>query len=116
MGPAGMPPPLKEAVDRVSPPKGLRDVPRFLHELLSGFFMRLGYTFRMVWKTGPWILLVMIVVSLLEGLLPVAGSLLSKEILNELQHIITQRVASEALGVPLIVTFWGLKGQSRECL
>ena len=83
MGPMGMPPPMREPKNSVPPPKGLRDVPRFVGALLGGFFSRLGYTVSMVWKTGPWILIVMILTCLFDGIMPIIGALLSKEILNE---------------------------------
>ena len=34
--------------ERVSPPKNIRDVPRFLRELFGGFFYRLFYIFGLV--------------------------------------------------------------------
>ena len=74
---------------KVPPPKGIKDVPRYLRELLGGFFGRLFYIFKMVWETGHWILIAMILISLFTGIMPVVGSLLSKEILNELQLVIS---------------------------
>ena len=46
---------------KVSPPKNLADLPRYLRELLGGFFSRLGYIVKLVWKTGPWILFAMLI-------------------------------------------------------
>lgn len=71
-------------------PKGIKDVPRYLKELVTGFFFRFGYIVKTVWKTGPWILITMVAVSVLSGILPVVGSLISKEILNEMQEVIVQ--------------------------
>ena len=93
--------------NKPKPPRGLRDVPRYLWELISGFFGRLGYIFGMVWQTGHWLLITLLLVSILIGVMPVISSLISKEILNELQNVITARAASEAGGVPFVVTFWG---------
>ena len=56
---------MNDPYNRVAPPKGIKDVPRFLSELLKGFFFRLFYTFRMVWDTGHWILFAMIAVAVL---------------------------------------------------
>ena len=87
-----MPPPMrKNDVPRVPPPKNIKDVPRFLGELLGGFFSRLGYIFKLVWQTGPWILFVKSFIALFQGVMPIVGSLLSKEILNELQKIIAEQ-------------------------
>ncbi|MBQ7321050.1 MAG: ABC transporter ATP-binding protein [Clostridia bacterium] len=79
----------------VEKPKSIGDVPRFLKELLGGFFSRLFYIFKLVWKTGPWILFVMSFIALFEGLSPVIGSLISKSILNELQDAYTAYTGTE---------------------
>ena len=102
-------PPMKEKdpYERVERPKGISDVPRYLKALLGGFFSRLFYTFGMVWKTGPWILIFMILFSVLTGILPLIGSLISREILNELQEVITERALLEAVGIDYKAAFFG---------
>ncbi|MBQ8140409.1 MAG: ABC transporter ATP-binding protein [Clostridia bacterium] len=111
MGPGfvGGPPPLdkKNIESRVAPPSSLSDLPRFFKELIGGFFSRLFYIFKMVWKTGKWILISLVIISAFEGILPIIGSLLSKEILNELQNVISGRVASEVSGAAFTAVFWG---------
>lgn len=72
--------------ERAKPPKGIGDVPRYLRELLGGFFTRMIYIFKLVWKTGPWILFAMLFLALLNGILPVIGSIISKSVLNALQE------------------------------
>jgi ABC-type multidrug transport system fused ATPase/permease subunit len=84
--------------ETLPPPKSLRDVPGYLRELFSGFFSRFHYIFSLVWKTGPWILLFMIFLSLFNGVMPVVGSLISKEILNELQNMVTGRALGNVIG------------------
>ena len=103
----GGPPPMKKEEPRVAPPTSLRDVPRYVKELIGGFFSRLTYIFTMVWKTGKWILISLVLISLLEGILPIVTSLLSKDILNELQNVISDRVLAEASGTSAAVTLWG---------
>ena len=46
----------------VEKPTGLRDVPRYLKELLGGFFERLFYIFKLVWETDPRILFILMLV------------------------------------------------------
>ena len=82
--------------ERVQPPKNLRDVWRFSRELFGGFFVRFGYTMKLVWQTGPWILFVLSLFALLNGIAPVIGSLISKEILNELHVILATSGVSSA--------------------
>ena len=77
-------PPVYE-YDKVSPPRSVGDVPRFLKELLGGFFKRFFYIVGIIWQTGHWILFLMTFLALFNGLTPVIGALLSKEIINELQ-------------------------------
>ena len=110
MGPGGFgPPPMGRVNDqnRAKPPKGLRDVPRYLKEVVVSFFSRLFYIVRLVWATGRWILFLMVLTAVLTGILPIIGSLLSREILNELQGIISLRVATEVSGASFAAVFWG---------
>ena len=71
--PPGPPPGVNFRYEKVPPPKSIADVPRYLKELCGGFFSRLAYIFRLVWKTGPWILFAMLAISLLQGITPVIG-------------------------------------------
>ena len=73
---------------KVAPPKNLKDLPRYLKETIGGFCSRLFYIFRMVWKTGPWILITMLLVSVFTGIFPPIISVISKDILNELDVFI----------------------------
>ena len=83
--------------NRVEPPKSIRDLPRYLGELLGGFFYRLFYIFGLVWKTGPWILFMMSFIAIFEGVMPVVGSLISKNILNQLQEDYRAATGSESV-------------------
>ncbi len=93
--------------NRPKTPKHLRELPRYLGEMIGGFFFRLFYICGMVWKTGPWILIVMVLTAVLTGILPMVGSLLSKEILNELQVIIAARASAQVSGAAYTAVFWG---------
>ena len=98
---------MNDHYNRVKPPKGISDIPRFLKDVVTGFFSRLFYTFKMVWDTGHWILFMMVAISVLTGIMPIVGSLISKEILNELQVIISSRTVAEATGEAYTAVFWG---------
>lgn len=71
---------------RIAPPKSPLDLPRYLGELLGGFFSRMGYIFTLVWKTGPWILISLLLISVFQGIMPYVGSRISQMILNEMQE------------------------------
>ena len=110
MGPGmgGFPPPMNEPYkDKPKPPSGVRDLPRYIKQIIFGFFSRLIYIFGMVWKTGPWILIVMMFTAIFSGVMPIVGSILSKEILNELQNIISGKIAAEVSGASFVAVFWG---------
>ncbi len=97
----GFGPPMRYDYQKIPPPKRLRDVPGYLAKLLGGFFKRLFYIFKLVWQTGPWILFFMFFIAVFHGVMPVAGSFISKEILNEMQSVaLLQNGGGE-------VAFWG---------
>jgi ATP-binding cassette subfamily B protein len=81
---------------KVPKPKGLRDLPRYLGEVLGGFFVRFAYIVKLVWQSGPWILFLLSFVALFKGVTPVIGSLISKEILNELQLVVRRGALPES--------------------
>lgn len=72
----------------VKPPRSFKDLPRYLGELVCGFFKRYTYIFRLVWESGPWIMFVLLFIALCNGFVPVISAFISKEILNEFQNII----------------------------
>lgn len=83
-----MPPPFRGSTfeyKRTEPPKGLSDVPRYLRELLGGFFSRLIYIVKLVWETGPSIMIAMSLIAVFEGVSPIISSYISRYLLNALQ-------------------------------
>lgn len=93
-GPGGPHQPYEH--QKVPPPTGVADVPRYLKELLGGFFTRFGYIVKLVWRTGHWILFLLSFIALFKGVTPVIGALISQGILNELQKIIQQGAMPES--------------------
>lgn len=92
------PPPMGRHYEhqKVTKPKNLADVPRYLKEVLGGFFHRFFYVVKLVWKTGKWILFLLSFVALFKGVTPVVGSLLSRNILNALQEVLKRVPLSSA--------------------
>ena len=74
------------------PPENIREVPDFLRRLLAGFFKRLFYIYSLVWQTRPWILFLMLFMSVFNGVMPIIGALISKELLNLLVEAVTGNV------------------------
>ncbi len=90
------PPPLKNKPQSLyEKPKRLRDVPRYLKQVIGGFFSRLFYIISLVWETKPSLLILMTFLSIAVGVLPLAGALINKELLNAVSAVITVN------GVPL---------------
>lgn len=88
--------------EKVATPKGIKDLPRYLKELLGGFFYRLFYIFKLVWSSGPWTLITLMLIAIFNGFMPVVSSLITTEILNELQTIIENTALGKAAE-----SFWG---------
>ncbi|MBP3667936.1 MAG: ABC transporter ATP-binding protein [Clostridia bacterium] len=82
----GPPPGARFQYAKVTPPKNIADVPRYLGELLGGFFVRMGYIFKLVWKTGPWILFAMLFFAIFQGVMPVISARISQSVLNTMQE------------------------------
>ena len=81
---------------RVRPPKSITDVPRYLSELLGGFFKRFFYIARLVWESGKWIMILLSFMAVFKGVTPVIGSLISKTVLNELQNVVKSGALPES--------------------
>ena len=73
-------PPQAYAHKRVPPPRGVGDLPRYLRELLGGFFSRFAYIVKLVWRTGHWILFLLSFMALFRGVSPVIGALISQAV------------------------------------
>jgi len=86
MGPGGMPPPMRQNNDYLKPPKPkkISDVPRYLKELICGFFKRLFYIFTLVWETKKGIFFALLFFAVLTGLFPIISAYISAQILNNL--------------------------------
>ena len=70
---------------KVEKPNSISDIPRYLREIFGGFFGRMSYIVKLVWETGPWILIALSLISLLQGIIPIVSSYVSKYLLNALQ-------------------------------
>ena len=98
-------PPPGAAADKLKEPKpqNIKEVPGFLWRLVSKFFFRLFYIFRLVWDAKPWILFVMMLNSVLNGVFPVIGAFLSARVLNGFADVIKGTVDSFSVIVALLV-------------
>lgn len=96
MGPGNRP--MRTANRGPEKPKNIKDVPRYLRQLIGGFFSRLFYIIRLVWETSPFILILMSFMCLCDGFLPVIGAYISKYLLNEISSLLhTEEAVSRVL-------------------
>ncbi len=77
-------PPLRQEAEKPDKPKNLKDIPSYLKNLLQGFFSRLFYIYSLVWETRPWMLFVMLFMSVFNGVMPLLGAYISRNLINAL--------------------------------
>ena len=66
-----------------------RGAPKGLVERTKAFFSRLSYIICLVWKASPLVLVSMCVLCVLDGLLPVVGAYISRDLLNGVADLIS---------------------------
>ena len=74
--------------DGIPKPKSLREVPSYLIKVTKGFFTRLFYIVKLVWQAAPFVLITMALLCAFDGILPVIGAYISKDLLNEVARLI----------------------------
>ena len=106
MGP-GILPPLRHNNDKLKPPKPkkLRDVPKYIKEVISGFFGRLFYIFSLVWETKRWIFFALFFISAIKGLLPIFNAFVTAQLLNNLAEAYIGEVGFEPIIFWLVLQF-----------
>ena len=90
-----MPPrPPKKQTDGLKKPERLSEVPSYLFKRIKGFFCRLFYIVSLVWEAAPLLLIFMVLLCLLDGVLPVVGAYISKDLLNLVAEFIGKGISS----------------------
>ncbi len=77
-------------------PKSIGEVPRYLYNVVTKFFYRLFYIFRLVWETKPWILFFMVFMAIWNGVSPVISSLIGAELLTSIASAYVSAVSGGA--------------------
>ena len=94
----------KSELDSIKP-HSLGEVPNFLSQLLGKFFSRLFYVFRLVWETRPWILFVMLFMSVWSGVMPIVSAYINRALLNSLAAAYIGEAAIETVLFLLLMHF-----------
>lgn len=97
----GMPPPgaphFNNDRNKEPLPKSFREIPGYLSRVVGKFFKRLFYIFHLVWKAAPWILLVLTLISVLNGVLPVITAWIGALLIN----VLAEAYVASTSGVPI---------------
>ncbi len=88
---------------RIPRPKSIKEVPSYLKKMISAFFYRLFYIFKLVWEASPAILFVMVFMSVFSGVMPVLSSLIGKELLNTLARAYNGQIAAFTIVLSLLI-------------
>ena len=83
------PPPMPRTPQRPVKPKGFKNRIAYTLSNIKGFFARLFYIVSLVWETAPLLFIAMVVLCVVDGLLPVIGSYITKWLLDGIQLLIT---------------------------
>ena len=101
--PMGGPPPMRKLTDGIPKPKSIKELPGYLVKKIKGFTSRLFYIISLVWKASPPILITMCLLCIVNGVLPVAGAYISKDLLNAISDLLIGR--AEIIANPSIKAF-----------
>lgn len=86
-----MPPPIRKPLsDGIEKPKRLRDVPGYIFNVVKGFLTRLFYIVGLVWQAAPFMFVCMVLFCVLDGVLPVLGAYISRDLLNGIAALIVE--------------------------
>ena len=83
-------PPMRPEAEKPKKPKDIKEIPAYLKTLLGGFFSRLFYIYGLVWETRPWMLFVMLFMSVFNGVMPLLGAYISRNLINALIDVKNQ--------------------------
>ncbi len=88
-GPMGGPPPNKPMNDGIPTPKSIKEVPFYVYKRVKGFLSRLFYIIGLVWEASPPVLISMCALCVFDGLLPVIGAYITRDLMNGIASLIT---------------------------
>ena len=89
--------PKKRPAQGQNKKRRLRDLPRAVAATVGAFASRLFYIIGLVWESAPALLFIMIAFCVLDGVLPVLGAYISRDLLNGIAELITGRLGDTEL-------------------
>ena len=85
------PPSRKPPKDNTPKPKSFKEVFPYVFKLIRNFFARYIFIFKLVWETSPFILIIMSLVTILNGVFPVLGAKIGAELITAVGDAIINR-------------------------
>lgn len=70
---------------------------RGMISIIKGFTSRLIYIYKLVWQATPLLLIALMAICVLEGVLPVLGAYISRDLLNEIAKLIELHASTSAI-------------------
>lgn len=87
-------PPLRRPPkDNTPKPKSFKEFFPYIFKLIKGFISRYFFIFKLVWETSPFILIVMSIVTIFNGVFPVLGAKIGAELLTAVGDAINNRAS-----------------------
>ena len=100
------PPPRNSKVNdqyRIPTPKKIKEVPQYIKKVLSTTLEKIFYIVKLVWEASPAILFVLVFMTLFNGVMPVIGSIIGKEILNNLAKAYNNQLSTFQIITTLLI-------------
>lgn len=96
--------PPRRITDPIQKPKSIRQIPRYIGQVIKSFFSRYFYIFKLVWETSPVILIVMGFVAVFTGLFPIFGAYITAQLLQSVSdaYFASQGISTNLSGFDLI--------------
>ena len=84
-------PPRKQPTDNIPKPKSFKEVFPYVFKVVKGFFSRYFFIFKLVWEASPFILVIMSLVTVINGVFPVLGAKIGAELITAVGDAINNR-------------------------
>ena len=96
-----------DPTEKLAFPKDPGKWPKFILNLMGGFFYRLFYVVMLVWETNPLILFAMVFMCVFNGVMPILSAFISAELINALVGGITGETESFSAVAGLLALLMG---------
>ena len=81
-------PPHKKMSDGIAAPKSIKELPVYVIKKIKNFLTHFFYVISLVWQAAPALLVFMSLCCILEGVFPVLGAYISRDLINEISDLI----------------------------